>query len=102
MLNYSNHEKSLIERAKIQAALPPEPPNPGKIFFYERVLATWQTTLPTCQRDVVRLWIQRLSYEEIAEALGISDKTVSSHLARAKKRLRKLAERERESFDPEN
>jgi RNA polymerase sigma-70 factor (ECF subfamily) len=46
-------------------------------------------TLPEAARHVVELrWLEGLSYAEIAAALGITQKTVENHLARAKQLLR--------------
>ncbi|MEO7987667.1 MAG: RNA polymerase sigma-70 factor [Gemmatimonadales bacterium] len=47
-------------------------------------------TLPRRQREVLRLrWQQHLSYNEVAEALNISPKTVAIHLSRAFEHLRR-------------
>ena len=46
-------------------------------------------TLPPRQREVLRLrWQEQLSYEEIAERLDISAKTVAVHLSRGLRHLR--------------
>ena len=43
------------------------------------------------QREVLLLrWHQQASYDEIAETLGISPKTVAIHVGRAIQRLREL------------
>ncbi len=48
-------------------------------------------TLPRRQKEVLRLrWQQHLSYNEVAEALSISPKTVAIHLSRALEHLRKM------------
>ncbi len=47
--------------------------------------------LPTHSREVLLMWgIDELTPQEIAEALGISEKAVYSRLSRAKKQLRKV------------
>jgi RNA polymerase sigma-70 factor (family 1) len=47
--------------------------------------------LPRRQQQVLLLrWQRQASYEEIAETLGISPKTVAVHIARAIQRLREL------------
>jgi RNA polymerase sigma-70 factor (ECF subfamily) len=47
--------------------------------------------LPLRQRQVIHLrWHEQASYEQIAEALGISPKTVGVHLGRAIQRLRQV------------
>jgi RNA polymerase sigma-70 factor (ECF subfamily) len=47
--------------------------------------------LPQRQRQVILLrWQQQASYDEIAETLGISPKTVAVHLSRAMQRLREI------------
>lgn len=47
--------------------------------------------LPPRQRQVILLrWQQRASYDQIAESLGISPKTVAVHLGRAIQRLREI------------
>jgi RNA polymerase sigma-70 factor (ECF subfamily) len=47
--------------------------------------------LPPRQRQVLLLrWQQQASYEEIAETLGISPKTVAIHVGRALQRLREI------------
>jgi RNA polymerase sigma-70 factor (family 1) len=47
--------------------------------------------LPRRQRQVVLLrWQQQASYDQIAEALGISPKTVAIHVGRAIQRLREI------------
>jgi RNA polymerase sigma-70 factor (ECF subfamily) len=47
--------------------------------------------LPLRQRQVIHLrWHQQASYEQIAETLGISSKTVGIHIGRAIKRLREV------------
>ena len=47
--------------------------------------------LPLRQRQVIRLrWHQQASYEQIAETLGISPKTVGIHIGRAIQRLREV------------
>lgn len=47
--------------------------------------------LPRAQREVLQLWAwERLSYEEIAAALGIAVGTVRSRLNRARARLRDI------------
>ena len=49
-------------------------------------------TLPRRQRQVLLLrWQQQASYDQIAETLGISPKTVAIHLGHAFQRLRELA-----------
>ena len=45
-------------------------------------------TLPPRQREVILLRWQQRSYDEIAQQLGISPKTVAAHLARALEHLR--------------
>lgn len=52
--------------------------------------------LPLQQRAVIYLWCHGLTYPEIGGELGISKKTVQSHLGRAKNTLREIAKRERE------
>jgi RNA polymerase sigma-70 factor, ECF subfamily len=48
-------------------------------------------TLPRRQRQVLLLrWQQQASYDQIAETLGISPKTVAIHLGRAFQRLREV------------
>jgi len=48
-------------------------------------------TLPRRQQQVLLLrWQHQASYDEIAETLGISSKTVAVHLGRAIQRLREL------------
>jgi RNA polymerase sigma-70 factor (ECF subfamily) len=48
-------------------------------------------TLPRRQQQVLQLrWQQQASYDEIAETLGISPKTVAIHVGRAIQRLREL------------
>ncbi|HTC24178.1 MAG TPA: RNA polymerase sigma-70 factor [Gemmatimonadales bacterium] len=48
-------------------------------------------TLPRRQREVLLLrWQRQASYDEIAETLGISPKTVAIHVGRAIQRLREL------------
>jgi RNA polymerase sigma-70 factor (ECF subfamily) len=48
-------------------------------------------TLPRRQQQVLQLrWQQQASYDEIAETLGISPKTVAIHIGRAIQRLREL------------
>lgn len=52
--------------------------------------------LPRRQQQVLLLrWQHQASYEEIAETLGISPKTVAVHIARAIQRLRELLARMR-------
>jgi RNA polymerase sigma-70 factor (ECF subfamily) len=47
--------------------------------------------LPLRQRQVIHLrWQQQASYEQIAEILGISPKTVGIHIGRAIQRLRQV------------
>ena len=47
--------------------------------------------LPPRQRQVIHLrWHQQASYEQIAEILGISPKTVGIHIGRAIQRLREV------------
>jgi RNA polymerase sigma-70 factor (ECF subfamily) len=47
--------------------------------------------LPPRQRQVILLrWQQQASYDEIAETLGISPKTVAIHIGRAIQRLREI------------
>jgi RNA polymerase sigma-70 factor (family 1) len=47
--------------------------------------------LPRRQRQVLLLrWQQQASYDEIAETLGISPKTVAIHIGKAMQRLREL------------
>jgi RNA polymerase sigma-70 factor, ECF subfamily len=48
-------------------------------------------SLPTRQRQVMHLrWHQQATYEEIAETLGISPRTVGIHIGRAIQRLRQV------------
>lgn len=48
-------------------------------------------TLPLRQRQVIHLrWHQQASYEQIAQTLGISPKTVGIHIGRAIQRLRQV------------
>ena len=48
-------------------------------------------TLPPRQREVLLLrWQRQASYDEIAETLGISPKTVAAHVGRAIQHLREL------------
>jgi hypothetical protein len=50
--------------------------------------------LPLRQRQVIHLrWHEQASYEQIAEALGISPKTVGVHLGRAIQRLGRSSRR---------
>jgi RNA polymerase sigma factor (sigma-70 family) len=46
--------------------------------------------LPEQQRTVLALYYDGLSYEEIADLLGISPATVRSHLRHARKTLKEL------------
>lgn len=60
-----------------------------------RVIDTRLASLNGRQKEIVSRWRKSLPYSEIAAQLRISGKSVSSYLERAKKLLRKLAERER-------
>lgn len=51
-------------------------------------LASALARLPRSQRDVLLLVASGLSYEETAEALGVPRGTVSSRLARARRKVR--------------
>jgi RNA polymerase sigma factor (sigma-70 family) len=47
--------------------------------------------LPLRQRQVIQLrWHRQASYEQIAETLGISPRTVGIHIGRAIQRLRQV------------
>ena len=48
------------------------------------------------QRDVIYLWCHGLTYKQIGDAMTIAEKTVHTHLERAKNALRRYSERERE------
>jgi RNA polymerase sigma-70 factor (ECF subfamily) len=46
--------------------------------------------LDKLDRAIVLLWLEKLSYEEIADTVGITTKNVSVRLLRAKKKLAKM------------
>jgi RNA polymerase sigma-70 factor (ECF subfamily) len=70
------------------------PADPDQEFAANEMATTIQRAveaLPRRQREVLLLrWQQQASYDEIAETLGISPKTVAVHLGRALERLREL------------
>jgi RNA polymerase sigma-70 factor (ECF subfamily) len=54
----------------------------------ERLRAAIESLPPGCQTVLRLRWEQQLSYAEIAETLGISEKGVENQLARARRGLR--------------
>jgi RNA polymerase sigma-70 factor, ECF subfamily len=76
----------------------PAPDPTEEITARETAAAIQQAVdaLPPRQRQVLLLrWQQQASYDEIAESLGISPKTVAVHVGRALQRLREILGRTR-------
>jgi RNA polymerase sigma-19 factor, ECF subfamily len=75
-----------------QAAVPD--PGPDQELATREIAAAVRhavDALPHRQRQVIHLrWYQQASYEQIAETLGISPKTVGIHIGRAIQRLREV------------
>jgi len=93
-LNYLRHAKVAMkfQQAQIQESIPDESPQNllEKKEFHEKLL-TGIAALPEKQRLVFMMSrMEQLSYQEIAERLDISIKTVESHIGNALKTLRKL------------
>lgn len=73
---------------------PPPPPDlPGHTLDADRLgrlLRAWIDELPTQQREALVLSrFHALSHQEIAEAMGLSPRTVNNHIVRALKRLQR-------------
>lgn len=87
----------LSERA---SELPDEQPDPGEILLRAEMVEHLQASilqLPFDQRATLILAdVQGLSYEEVAEATGVSLGTVKSRLSRARMRLRDILRRQPE------
>lgn len=84
-----HRRRAAAEAAEPEAELAPDPA--AELESRERAAAIQQAidALPARQREVLRLrWEAHLSYNEVAEALGISPKTVAVHLTRALAQLR--------------
>lgn len=89
-----------VARLAAQRLAPPDPGDPADRVSAEIDAATqWHhvaravTSLPETERDalILHVW-EALSYEDIADALGIPVGTVRSRLNRARRRLRDLRE----------
>ena len=68
--------------------------DPHQEFVANEIAAAIQQavdTLPRRQREVLLLrWQHRASYDEIAQTLGVTSKTVGTHIARAIEHLREM------------
>lgn len=61
-----------------------------------RAAAHMLAQLPEAERQVIRLWANELSRQEIALALGISERTVRLRAEKGRRQLRELAQRAHE------
>lgn len=68
----------------------------GDADLPHNLIDCWRAVLSDKQRAVIDHWNRGSPYQEIALLLGLTVKTVNTHLERAKAKLRILAERERE------
>lgn len=72
-------------------ALAPDPDQELSIRELAAAVRHAVDALPLRQRQVIHLrWQQQASYDQIAETLGISSKTVGVHIGRAIQRLREV------------
>jgi RNA polymerase sigma-70 factor (ECF subfamily) len=81
-------------RGELDANVPDERPGPDRSAEGEQALAAIEDALmsisPELRTVTVLRHITQLSYEDIAEALGLPEKTVKSRLHSARERLREL------------
>ncbi len=85
-----NRFSAFAERFKTEASLE-KPPSANISRDFSEVFARALQKLPPDKREIIVLrFTQDLSYQEIAEALGINQGTVMSRLFRAKKDLEKI------------
>ncbi|TCB94464.1 RNA polymerase sigma factor [Micromonospora zingiberis] len=86
------------QRRQREAAMAPEdlPPAPQSnivdAWEAQEVLSTWLSQLPSRQAVVFQMEHDGFSNQEIARILGVTEISVRSYKAAAKKRLRELAE----------
>jgi RNA polymerase sigma-70 factor (ECF subfamily) len=71
-----------------------EAPDPQEELTSQETAAAIQRavdSLPPRQREILQLrWQRQASYDKIAQALGISPKTVAVHISRALQHLREM------------
>lgn len=98
---------NLLRQARRLAPLhdatePPAVPRPWSADDdrHHLLFARWRTSLSSRQQAIIDRWNLGETYKTIATALGLTAKTVNTHLERAKTKLRLLAERERGRMSP--
>jgi RNA polymerase sigma-70 factor (ECF subfamily) len=86
---HSEKEDDIRENSNARPAAPHPPDVAAEGEWLEEKLWTWIADLPDRQRDALVLSrFEGLTHEQIAEVMGISDRTVNNHIVRALKRLR--------------
>jgi RNA polymerase sigma-70 factor (ECF subfamily) len=93
-LDHARVEARWCERSAFELLDAPPPPLADERLEQAELRTAVQRalgTLPPRAQEIARLrWIDRLSRREIAQILGVATPTVSVHLTRALKRLRRL------------
>jgi RNA polymerase sigma-70 factor (ECF subfamily) len=94
-LDHLRHRR-IEERCQHESAMPEEAeaPDPQEELTSQETAAAIQRavdSLPPRQREILQLrWQRQASYDKIAQALGISPKTVAVHISRALQHLREM------------
>jgi RNA polymerase sigma-70 factor (ECF subfamily) len=72
--------------------MPDDAPSVGAVLDARRARETLVESvraLPAGQRETMTLHLEGLSYREIGDVLGITEKTVSARITRARQRLQR-------------
>ncbi len=94
-IDYLRRHRALVNFIDEETVLPDSRPNPEAGLAREQQgerLRQAIHRLPLPYRQVITLTLEEMSYEEIAEVLGITTTNVGARLNRARQLLRKLLE----------
>ena len=97
----TERKHSRTRRRVLLMAVPSTPPDPGEdLEKEERLAKVYEVvrSLSPADASVVLLFLDGLSYEDMAEVLGITVSNVGVKLHRAKKRIAQLLGEERDDY----